>query len=65
LPQRIGEEKALRGLMPLRTPQREKVASLSLCSFFREVEHLQLLRVRLKESRTHGSCSDFAFAKRL
>ena len=55
LPQRIGEEKALRGLMPLRTPQREKVASLSLCSSFREVEHLQLLRVRLKESRTHGS----------
>ncbi|MBR2621678.1 MAG: hypothetical protein IKC97_04820, partial [Clostridia bacterium] len=27
----------------------------SLCSFFREVWHLQLLRARLKESRTHES----------
>ena len=41
--------------MPLRTLQREKVAALSLCSSFREVLHLQLLRARLKESRTHGS----------
>ena len=44
LPQRIGEEKAPRGLIPLGTPQCEKVAALSLCSSFRKSEHLQLLR---------------------
>jgi len=61
--QRTNQENGLRGLIPLRTPQREKVVTLLLHSSFREVLHLQLLRARLKESRTHGSCSDFAFAK--
>ena len=41
--------------MSLGSLQREKVAALSLCSSFREVLHLQLLRARLKESRTHGN----------
>jgi len=34
LPQRIGEEKALRGLIPLRTPEREKVAALRFAHLF-------------------------------
>ena len=58
--QRTNQENGLRGLIPLRTPQREKVVTLSLHSSFREVLHLQILRARLKESRTHGSCSDSA-----
>ena len=29
----------------------------------RKSERLQILRARLKESRTHGSCTDVAFAK--
>ena len=59
----MAKEKEPKGRMPFRTPQRDKVASLSLCSSVREVEHLQLLRVRLKESRTHGSSSDVAFVR--
>ena len=44
-------------------PATRKAVPLSLHSFFREGKRLQLLRVRLKESRTHGSCSDVAFVK--
>ena len=61
LPQRIGEEKALRGL-PLRTPRACAVAGEITLAARRKSRQLQLLRVRLKKSRTHGSCSDFAFA---
>ena len=53
--ERTNQERGPRDLMSLGTLQREKVAALSLCSSFREVLHLQLLRARLKESRTHGS----------
>ena len=48
LPQRIGEEKALKGLMPLRNPQRANDAALSLRSCLREVEHIQTLRSHLE-----------------
>ena len=54
LPQRIGEEKALRGPIPLRTPQRTNVAALSLRSCLREVLHLQILRRCFKEKHRHG-----------
>ena len=63
VPQRNGERKGTQGPNALGKPATRKVVPLSLHSFFRESKHLQLLRARLKESRTHGSCSDFAFAK--
>ena len=56
-------KKGAKGPNALWIPATRKVVPLSLHSFFREGLHLQLLRVRLKESRTHGSCSDVAFAK--
>ena len=62
LPQRIGEEKALRGL-PLRTPRACTVAGEINLAARRKSRHLQSLRARLKESRTHGSCSDVAFVR--
>jgi hypothetical protein len=50
-----------RGLIPLGTPECEKVAPLSLCSSFRKGKHLQLLRARLKESRAHLRARALAF----
>ena len=40
--------------MPLRTPQRANVATLSLRSCLREVLHLQILRRCFKEKHRHG-----------
>ena len=63
LPQRIGEEKALRGL-PLRTPSACAVAGEINLAARRKKLHLQLLRLQVKKTCKHGSCSDIAFAKR-
>ena len=52
---RSGGRRAPKGLMPFGNPQREKVAPLSLCSFFREGVHIQILRCRLKGKRQHES----------
>jgi len=41
--------------MPFGYPQRANVAALSLRSYLRGVEHIQLLRWRFKEKRQHGS----------
>ena len=49
----MAKENQPRGLIPLGTPEREKVAALSLCSSFREVLKIQHLRARVKETRTH------------
>jgi hypothetical protein len=54
LPQEVAK-KGTKGPNALWKPATRKVVSLSLHSFFREGEHLQLLRARLKESRTHES----------
>ena len=43
------------GLIPLESPEREKVVSLSLHSFFRENIRLQLWRARLEKSHAHES----------
>ena len=61
LPQRIGEEKAPRGLIPLGTPQRVLVgAALPLRATRREDMKFQRLRARLKKSRAHFRAKAFA-----
>ena len=62
LPQRIGEEKALRGL-PLRTPRACAVAGEINLAARRKSRQLQLLRRCFKEKHRHGSCLDFAFVR--
>ena len=50
---------------PLGSPlQREKVAALALCSSFREVIKIQILRARVKETRTHLRAKFFEFSAR-
>ena len=58
----MNQESGLRGLIPLRTPEREKVAALSLCSSFREVLKIQHLRARVKETRTHLRAEILSFS---
>ena len=54
LPQRIGEEKAPKGLMPFGNPQRVLVgAALSLRAPRREDMKFQRLRMRIKKIRIH------------
>ena len=62
LPQRIGEEKALRGL-PLRTPSACAVAGEINLAARRKSRHLQILRRCFKEKHRHGSDTDFAFVR--
>ena len=62
LPQRIGEEKALRGL-PLRTPSACAVAGEINLAARRKSRQLQLLRLQVQKTCKHGSFTDFAFAK--
>ena len=52
--ERTNQERALRGRIPLRTPQRANVAALPLRSCLRENMHLQLLRRCFKEKHRHG-----------
>ena len=61
LPQRIGEEKALRGL-PLRTPSACAVAGEITLAARRKSRQLQLLRLQVQKTCKHGSCTDVAFA---
>ena len=56
------KENQPRGLIPLGTPERKKVAPLSLCSSFREVMQPQLLRLRVEGTRKHGSSTQRAKA---
>ena len=46
--ERMNQESGPKGLMPFGNPQREMVASLSLCSSFREDKQIQTLRWRLE-----------------
>ena len=62
LPQRIGEEKALRGL-PLRTPSACAVAGEINLAARRKSRQLQILRRCFKQKHRHGSCSDVAFVR--
>jgi hypothetical protein len=52
LPQEVAK-KGTKGPNALWKPATRKVVPLSLHSFFRESEHLQLLRWRFKEKRQH------------
>ena len=60
LPQRIGEEKALRGL-PLRTPRACAVAGEINLAARRKKLQLQILCLQVKKTCKHGSCTDFSF----
>ena len=54
LPQRIGEEKALRGLIPLRTPEREKVAALRFAHLFAKFYIFNFCERGLKKATLTG-----------
>ena len=62
LPQRIGEERALREL-PLRTPSACAVAGEINLAARRKSRQLQILRLQVQKTCKHGSCSDVAFVR--
>jgi hypothetical protein len=57
----MNQESGLKGLMPLRNPQREKVVTLPLHSSFHENKHFQILRLQVKETCKHLSITQAAF----
>jgi hypothetical protein len=59
----MAKERELKGPMPLRNLQREKVATLSLCSFFREGIDIQILCSHFKEKCEHESHTHAAKSK--
>ena len=60
---RSGGRSAPKGLIPFGNPQCEKVAALSLCSFFRKSKQFQRSRLQVKETCKHGSSTQGAVAK--
>jgi hypothetical protein len=58
-----GEEKTPRGLIPLGTPECEKVVTLSLHSSFHKNKQIQRLRLQVKKTCKHESSTQNAKVK--